>query len=316
MRILVTGGNGYKGHVLVKKLLDHGHEITSFDINWFGNHHESHSNFKFIKGDILDIESVPIKNTDAIIHLASIANDPCGDLNPKLTWETSCLATYKLADAAVRAGVERLIYASSGSVYGLKEEERVTEELSLEPLSEYNKTKMVSERVLESYSDKINVQILRPATVCGLSPRMRLDVSVNMLTMQALTKQKITVFGGNQIRPNIHIDDICDAYDFLLENPEINGIYNAGFENISILDIAKIIQSKIQCEIEVTKSNDPRSYRLDSSKLLSTGFKPKKNVEIAIEEIIEAYASKLIFDTSHCYNLRWMETIFKKKDAA
>ena len=196
MRILVTGGCGYKGHVLIPKLLTKGHQVRVFDTEWFGNFHEKHPQLETIVGDVNAPNSLKLEDIDAIIHLASIANDPCGDIDPKLTWETSCLATMKLAGEASRAGVKRFIYASSGSVYGVKTEEKVTEDLTLEPLSEYNKTKMVSERVLKSYSGQMKVQIVRPATVCGLSPRMRLDVSVNMLTMQALTTGMIKVFGG------------------------------------------------------------------------------------------------------------------------
>ena len=187
------------------------------------------------------------------------------------------------------------------------EEEKVTEDLSLEPISEYNKTKMVSERVLKSYSKDMCIQIIRPATVCGLSPRMRLDVSVNMLTMQALTKGQITVFGGNQIRPNIHINDIISVYLYFLRRPDLTGIFNAGFENISILDIAKRIQKRIPCEIIITESNDPRSYRLDSQKLLDTGFKPKFGVNDAIDEIIFAYRNGNLLDKKIAHNLNWMK---------
>jgi nucleoside-diphosphate-sugar epimerase len=238
--------------------------------------------------------------------LASIANDPCGDLNPKLTWEVSALATMKLADRAVRNGVKRFIYASSGSVYGIKDEEQVTEDLDLTPLSEYNKTKMVGERVVLSYSDEMTVQVVRPATVCGLSPRMRLDVSVNLLTMQALKNGKITVFGGNQVRPNIHIDDITDIYVHFLNNPQLKGVYNAGFENMSILDIANLVKKHVGAEIEITPSNDPRSYRLNSDKLLLTGYKPKKCIEDAISEITSSFRTGELKDEVHFYNLNWM----------
>ena len=153
----------------------------------------------------------------------------------------------------------------------------------------------------------MNVQILRPATVCGLSPRMRLDVAVNLLTMQALTKGEITVLGGSQVRPNVHIDDITDAYVYLLDNQNISGIFNIGFENISILDIAKQIQNFIDVKITVKQSNDPRSYRLDSSKFLKTGFTPKKTVNDAIKEIIDAYQKGLLSDDDHFYNLQWMK---------
>ena len=266
-----------------------------------------HKNLTVIKGDVIDTSSIPLNGVDAIIHLASIANDPCGDLDPKLTWETSALATMQLADRAKRVGIKHFIYASSGSVYGVKEEDNVTEDLILEPISEYNKTKMVSERVLMSYNDDMTVQIIRPATVCGLSPRMRLDVAVNMLTMQALKNGKITVFGGDQARPNIHIDDITDLYVFLLENPQVTGIYNAGFENITVGEIAEIIKEKINAEVVTTASNDPRSYRVNSDKLLATGFRPKKNVRIAIEEMIVAYNQGLLVDQDKWYNLKWME---------
>ncbi|MBI1175216.1 MAG: NAD-dependent epimerase/dehydratase family protein [Sideroxydans sp.] len=307
MRILVTGACGYKGTVLVPKLLKLGHEVIALDIMWFGNFLEPHPKLKIIQGDVRDIEAIDLSGVDAIIHLSSVANDPCGDLDPKLTWEISALATMQLADKAARKGVKRFIYASSGSVYGVKEEAQVTEDLELKPISEYNKTKMVAERVLLSYADKLAVQIIRPATVCGYSPRMRLDVSVNMLTMQALTKGKITVFGGNQVRPNIHIDDITDCYLFLLDHPEVTGIYNAGFENISILDIANMVIRHVPAEIVVTPSNDPRSYRVNSDKLLAAGFKPKKKVEDAIREIIEKYHAGVLKDEERYYNLKCMQ---------
>jgi nucleoside-diphosphate-sugar epimerase len=307
MKILVTGGCGYKGHVLVPKLLERGDEVIAFDIQWFGNYLAPHPNLTVIKGDVRDIDSVPLAGVDCIIHLSSIANDPCGDLNPQLTWEVSALATMQLADKAKRLGIKRFIYASSGSVYGVKEELQVTEELELKPISEYNKTKMVAERVLLSYQDDMVVQIIRPATVCGYSPRMRLDVSVNLLTMHALSKGKITVFGGDQIRPNIHIDDITDLYLHLIDHPEVTGVYNAGFENISIMDIAKLVTKYVPVEIAVTPSNDPRSYRVNSDKLLATGFKPKKSVEDAIREIIEKYQSGVLKDDEHFYNLNWMQ---------
>jgi nucleoside-diphosphate-sugar epimerase len=151
------------------------------------------------------------------------------------------------------------------------------------------------------------VQIVRPATVCGYSPRMRLDVSVNLLTMQALTNGKITVFGGDQVRPNIHIDDITDLYLHLIDHPEFTGIYNAGFENISIKDIANLISKKIPAEISITPSNDPRSYRINSDKILATGFKPKKTVDDAVKEIIKKYKNNELKDEERFYNLKWME---------
>lgn len=307
MNIFVTGGCGYKGTVLVPKLLARGDSVVVLDTMWFGNYLTPHPNLTIIKGDVRDSHAVDLSGVDAVIHLSSVANDPCGDLDPKLTWEISALATMQLADKAVRQGVKQFIYASSGSVYGIKEEEQVTEDLELEPISEYNKTKMVSERVLLSYADKIMVQIVRPATVCGYSPRMRLDVAVNLLTMQALSKGKITVLGGDQTRPNIHMQDITDVYLFFLDHQEATGVFNAGFENISILDIAKLVTKYVDVEIEIKESSDPRSYRVNSDRLLMAGFKPKKTVEDAIREVIVKFRDGSLADEDRYYNLRWMQ---------
>ena len=315
MKIFVTGACGYKGHILIPKLLARGYSVIAFDIMWFGNFLHPHPLLECIRGDVRDIELINLDGVDAIIHLSSIANDPCGDLDPKLTWEVSALSTMQLADKARRKGILRFIYASSGSVYGVKEESQVTEDLELKPISEYNKTKMVSERVLLSYGQDMAVQIVRPATVCGYSPRMRLDVSVNMLTMQALTRGKITVFGGNQTRPNIHIDDITDVYLHLLDNPHVTGIYNAGFENISIIEIAQLVIKHIPAEIIVSDSNDPRSYRVNSDRLLATGFKPSKSVEHAIREIIAKFRSGELKDEDHFHNLKWMQKTVLNKHA-
>ena len=308
MKILVTGACGYKGSVLVPKLLHCGHKVIAFDIMWFGNYLENHPNLIVAKGDVRNIDEVPLSSDiDVIIHLSSIANDAAGDLDPKLTWEVSALATMQLADKASRMGINRFIYASSGSVYGLKEELEVTEDLNLVPLSEYNKTKMVAERVILSYTNSMLVQIVRPATVCGLSPRMRLDVAVNMLTMQALTKGIITVMGGDQTRPNIHIEDITDLYLFLLDRPDLTGIYNVGFENLRIIDIANTISKLTNAKIIVKESNDPRSYSVNSDKILNAGFIPKKSVLNAIEEIIKSYHSGVLKDEDKCYTLKWMQ---------
>jgi nucleoside-diphosphate-sugar epimerase len=307
MKILVTGACGYKGSVLVPKLLAAGHEVVAVDLMWFGNYLAAHPALTVHRLDVRDSERLPLAGVEAIIHLSSVANDPCGDLDPKLTWEISALATMQLADRAVREGVGQFIYASSGSVYGVSDAEQVTEDLELRPLSEYNKTKMVSERVLLSYADRMSVQIVRPATVCGYSPRMRLDVSVNMLTMQALTRQLITVFGGAQTRPNIHIDDITDLYLFLLAHPQHRGIYNAGFENLSILEIAQQVTALTPAEIRVSESSDPRSYRVNSDKLLATGFCPKKSVADAIRELVALYRDGALTDQPIHHNLAWMQ---------
>lgn len=310
MNILVTGGCGYIGTVLVPLLLDKGHDVTVVDVMWFGNYLPSHKKLKVIQDDTRNIDNIHLDGIDVIIHLANIANDPCGELNAKLSWEVNALATMQLIDKAVRSKVKQFLFACSGSVYGVKEEPQVTEDLTLVPISDYNKTKMVAERVLLSYKDDIIVQSVRPATVCGYSPRMRLDVSVNMLTIQALTKGKITVFGGTQVRPNINIKDIVNIFIYFLEQGDkYTGVYNAGFENISILDIAKKVTEFVPAEIIVTESNDPRSYRLNSDKLLSTGFKPQFSVQDAIKEIISFYREGKLQDEEKYYNIKTMKKL-------
>jgi nucleoside-diphosphate-sugar epimerase len=307
MRTLVTGGCGYKGSVLVPLLLADGHEVVSVDTQWFGNHLPKHPKLTNLKLDIRDTDAIPLNGVKAIIHLANIANDPAVELNPTLSWEVNVLAGQQLADRAVRAGVKQFIFASSGSVYGVKDEPNVTEDLTLVPLSVYNKPKMVAERVFISYQDQMQVHCIRPATVCGVSPRMRLDVSVNMLSYQALKNGRITVFGGDQTRPNIHIQDIANVYRHFLTNPEIpSGCYNAGFENISILDIAERVKNEINAEIVLSASNDPRSYRQDSSKLLGIGFQPSHSVADAISEISEAFKKDALPDDESCYTVKWM----------
>lgn len=308
MHILVTGGCGYIGTVLTQKLLESGHRVTVVDIMWFGNYLPRHDNLKVIRQDTRDVDSVPMDGVDAVIHLANVANDPCGELNAKLSWEVNVLATMGLVERAIKNNVKQFIYASSGSVYGVKEEPEVIEDLTLLPISDYNKTKMVSERVLLSYKDRILVQCVRPATVCGYSPRMRLDLSVNMLTMQALANGKITVLGGSQIRPNIHIEDMVRVYLHLLELGEkAPGIYNAGFENMSIMDIANKVVEFVPAEIVVMTSNDPRSYRLNSARLLDTGFKPKHTVENGIRDVAGVFKSGKLKDEDRCYNIKVMK---------
>ncbi len=307
MNILITGGCGYFGTVLTNKLLEDGHKICVIDTQWFGNHLKPHPNLQVLKEDVRNTDAIPLDGVEVILHLANIANDPGVELNPTLSWEVNVLAAQQLADRAVRHGVKQFIFASSGSVYGIKDDPQVTEDLTLVPISVYNKTKMVAERVLLSYANHMKVYNVRPATVCGYSPRMRLDVSVNMLTMQALKNKVITVFGGLQTRPNIHIKDIVNVYRHILANPQIpSGAYNAGFENITILDIAQKVAAKLGASIEVTESNDPRSYRQNSDKLLATGFVPQYSVSDAIDEMISKYQSGELVDNDQCYTVRWM----------
>lgn len=310
MKILVTGGCGYVGTLLTRQLLADGHTVVVVDIQWFGNHLQPHPNLTIIQADIRDIDKIPMDGVTSIIHLANIANDPSGDLNSKLTWEVNVLASKTLVEKAIRHNVKQFIYASSGSVYGIKEEDKVTEDLDLLPISDYNKTKMISERVLLSYGSAIAIQCIRPATVCGYSPRMRFDISVNLLTLLALKNKEISVFGGSQTRPNIHILDLVDVYrHFLALGTTQQGIFNAGFENLSILEVAELVQSKIPSSIKITSSNDPRSYRLCSDKLLQTGFYPKYNVAYGIHEIIGQYNQGALTDNDIHYNMRVMQKV-------
>ncbi len=319
MRVLVTGGCGYKGSVLVPKLLAAGHRVSVLDAQWFGNYLEPHEQLEVVRWDLRDYTLNG--GIDAIIHLAGIANDPCGELDAKLTWEVNVLATHFLADAAVRAGVRQFIFASSASVYGLKDNRPVVEDDTMAPVSDYNKTKMCAERVLLSYqarypqeigNGRMAVQIIRPATVCGVSPRMRLDTMVNMLTLQALTRGEITAHcgehGAGLMRPNTHIEDITDLYVWMLDRPDLTGCWNAGFENLSALDTAELIAAEVPAKITLTTVKDKRSYAVDSSKLRAAGFRPKHTVRDAIREIAAAYRSGRIVPGPQCVNLSWMRS--------
>jgi len=312
-KILVTGGSGYKGVQLIQKLVKEGYQVINIDINYFGNYFIKNKSVKNYKLNILDIKKVNLKNVYACIHLACIANDPMVDLNPGLSWETSALGTKLLMDELVKNNVKKIIYASSGSVYGIKKEKKVTEKLSLNPISTYNKVKMVTERTLLSYKDRIDIIILRPATVCGFAPRMRLDVTVNMLTFQALKNGEMTVYGGMQKRPNVHIDDIIDAYIFFLKKNIRTNIFNIGFENYSILKIARFVSKIIPSKIKIIKKFvDTRSYNLDSSKLLKTGFKPKKKIQDAIKELNILYKSGKFVDKPNFHSIKWIKKKIKK----
>jgi len=310
--ILVTGGCGYVGSMLVPALLDANHSVTVIDNQWFGNYLKPHHNLSINKMDTRDLSESDLIGFTRIIHLANIANDPSVDLDPTLSWEVNVLATQQLIEKSLLSrDVKQFIFASSGSVYGVKEELDVTEELNAVPISAYNKTKIIAERVIKSYSDKVKVHNIRPGTVCGLSPRMRLDVAVNLLTFQAIEKGKITVLGGNQTRPNIHIKDMVSVYLHFLNFFETlgSGEYNAGFENISIIDIAKMVRSQIDCEIEILPSNDPRSYRQNSDKLLGTGFLPKYSVMNAITEIKEAHNRGELRDSDNFHTINKMKKL-------
>ncbi len=309
MNVLILGGCGYIGTVLTNDLLDEKIKVTVYDTQWFGNFLKKKKNLKIIKGDIRGINANIFKNIDTVIHLANIANDPGVELNHNLSWDVNVLSLYDIMVKCVKYNVKHFIYSSSGSVYGIKKERNVTEELSLTPISTYNKTKMIAERVLMSFKDRLICHSIRPATVCGYSPRMRYDVSVNNLTIQALKNRKINVFGGSQIRPNINVIDISRVFKHFLFNKKIpSGFYNAGFENLSILQIAKMVQKKTGAQIRLIKNtNDPRSYRLNSDKLIKTNFLKKYGVEDAIDCLVDLFKCNKINVNDSNYTVKWMK---------
>ena len=309
MKIIVLGGCGYVGTNLVLELLRLKYYVKVIDNRWFGNFLGKNKRLINIKKDIRNLTISDFKNYDCVIHLANIANDPSVELNPILSWEINVLSSYTIADLSSRAGIKKFIYASSGSVYGVKKELKVHEDLTLNPISTYNKTKMVAERIFLSYKNIMKVFCIRPATVCGISKRMRFDLTVNLLTLQAIKNKKITVFGGKQFRPAVHIDDLTSIYIHFLNKNIKQGIYNAGFENISVEKIAKKIQKKIDCRLIFSKTNDIRTYRLDSSKLISTNFKPRFNIDYAIEQIIEQNNRGKLEDKDSSYTVKWMKKL-------
>ena len=307
MALLVTGGCGYVGTRLTEALLARtSHDVVVIDAAWFGNYLEPHPRLTVRVADLRELDGYDLSGIDTIFHLAGIANDPSADLNPCASWDVNVLATMRLVDRAARQGVRQFVFPSSGAVYGVRSEARITEELDLMPISAYNKTKMIAERVILSYRDSLVTTILRPATVCGYSPRMRLDLTVNLLTMQALTNGAVTVLGGSQVRPNIHIDDLIDLYLYVFER-RLGGVFNAAFENLTVLSIAEAVAAQIPADIRVCESNDPRSYRLCSDRLQATGFTPRKNIAMAIGELAAAYRDGRLVDRPSWHTVNWMK---------
>lgn len=291
--VLITGAGGYIGTELTEFLADRGYLIYALDTFWFKNKIKKNKNIKIIKEDIryLSQKNFP-NNIDTVIHLAAISNDPSAEINPKLSWEVNVLGLLNILNLSEKKKVKKFIFASSGSVYGVKKEKKVTEKLSLVPISEYNKTKMVGEKIVESFKKKMKTILLRPATVCGPSKNLRLDLTINMLTYHAIKDKKINVFGGSQYRPNLTLDDMINIYHFFLKK-NLTGTYNVGFENEKVIDIARKISKKIKkISINRSKSNDKRSYRLDSTKLLLKGYKRVSNISDVISKLQKYYSSK------------------------
>jgi nucleoside-diphosphate-sugar epimerase len=323
--VLVTGGAGYVGSVLVPKLLAEGHKVAVLDLYLYGEHlfdaYKDHPRLRQVRGDLRDAATVreALWGCNAVIHLACISNDPSFELNPELGRSINYDAFRPLVRAAKAAGVERFIYASSSSVYGIKEEPEVTEELPLEPLTDYSKFKAMCEEVLEQERAPGFVTCtLRPATVCGYAPRQRLDVVVNILTNQAFNTRRIKVLGGTQKRPNIHVEDMADLYAFMLQQPDekIDGeVYNAGYENHSLMQLAEMVKRQVgnDIEVDVVPTNDLRSYHVSSEKMRrQLGFKPKHTIEDAVRGLVHAFrAGKLpnSLEDPRYFNIKRMQEV-------
>jgi len=323
--VLVTGGAGYVGAVLVPKLLGKGYQVKVLDLYIYGEDVlasvKANPNLKEVKGDIrnCDLLEREIPGTDAVIHLACISNDPSYELNPDLGKSINYDAFISLVDCAKKQKVKRFIYASSSSVYGIKEEDEVTEDLRLEPLTDYSTYKALCEEVLlNAATDDFIVTVIRPSTVCGYSPRQRLDLTVNILTNHAINKGQITVFGGKQKRPNLHIQDMTDLYVFLLDQPDHKihrKIYNVGYENYRVLEIAEMVNRTLGGTIPIitTPSNDNRSYHVSSEKVKQElGFEVKHNIEEAVADMAAAFSAGKIpnpMTDIRYYNIKMMQSL-------
>ena len=325
-KIFITGGAGYVGARLVPYLLKKNFKITVYDTLYFGNKLTKNRNLKVIKGDIRDIKKVSkhCKNHDVFLHLACISNDTSFELNEKLSKSINYDAFEPMVIASKKLNVKRFIYASSSSVYGISKKKNVRENHKLLPLTLYNKYKgMCEPQLFKHTNDEFEGVIFRPATVCGYSPRMRLDLSVNILTNFAYNKRFIKVFGGKQLRPNLHILDYCDAVLKLINSPAKNiqnQIFNIGHQNMSINKIAILVKKTVEKEmgqkikIIRTKSNDLRSYHINSDKIYKLlGFKPKRNIEQAVVEVYNALKSKKIINSFSNLNYFNVEKLKKLK---
>ena len=330
--VFITGGSGYVGSSLVPDLLKKNYSVTVYDILYFGDDFlpKENPNLKIIKGDIRDTSKLEksCRGHDVFLNLACISNDTSYALDEKLSKSINFDAFEPMVIAAKQSGVKRFIYASTSSVYGVSKEKNVTEEHPLVPLTLYNKYKGLCEPILFKHTDKnFDGVVFRPATVCGYAPRQRLDLSVNILTNFAINKNFIKVFGGDQLRPNLHIKDYCEAVEILInaDNEKIkNQIFNVGYENMSIGDLAALVKGVVEKEfpkknkIEIikTSSDDNRSYHINSDKIERIlGFKPKRSIELAVKDLCDAFKENKIlnsFDNDLYFNVNRLKNISAK----
>jgi nucleoside-diphosphate-sugar epimerase len=327
--VLVTGGAGYCGSLLVPQLLNRGYKVTVYDIMFFGNSFLplDDPNLTIVKGDIRDARQLAevAKGHDAFVSLACISNDASFELDEKLSTSVNLDAFEPMVLAAKEAGVKRFIYASSSSVYGVSEKPDVTEDHPLVPLTLYNKYKGLCEPLLRKHTDdKFVGVIFRPATVCGYAPRQRFDLSVNILTNHAVNANKITVFGGSQLRPNLHVQDYCDVVELFLTAPSEtiqNEIFNVGTQNLSLMQIADLVRDVVsgefpekgRVEIVTTPSDDLRSYHINSDKIKRVlGFTPSHSIEEAVHDLCQAFRDGRLpnsMDDDQYFNVRRLKRL-------
>lgn len=321
--VLITGGAGYVGAALVPRLLDLGYRITVLDLMIYGDQvlPADHPDLRIEVGDIRDLALLKrlMPGQDAVIHLACISNDPSFELNPSLGKSINLDAFEPLVETASNHGVNRFIYASSSSVYGIKTEANVSELMSLEPLTDYSRYKADCEQILAQYASKDFATVtVRPATVCGYSPRQRLDVVVNILTNLAYHTREISVFGGSQLRPNIHISDMVEAYRVILEadDQRINGeVFNAGYENHPVQEIAETVREVVGEDVRLitTPTDDNRSYHISSEKIKhQLGFLPTHTIRDAVKDLVVAFKEGLLpnsLDDERYFNIKRMQSL-------
>ena len=327
-RVLVTGGGGYVGGILVPRLIDEGYTVTVYDTFYFGRTGlPDHPALEIVEGDIRDTAKLAaaMRGKDAVLHLACISNDPSFELDEGLSKTINYDCFESIVVSAKAAGVKRFVYCSSSSVYGVSEHPDVTEDHPLVPLTLYNKFKGMCEPILFKHmTSSFTCVTIRPATVCGYSPRMRLDLSVNILTAHAVNNRRITVFGGEQLRPNLHIKDMAEAYLLMLRAPaeKIQGeIFNIGYQNHSIAEIAEMVKSVVDREFPAgqpidivrTPSDDKRSYHINSDKIRRVlGFVPKHSIEDAVCDLCVAFRDGKLpnaMTDANYYNVRTMKSL-------